>query len=208
MGPLTVEAKQVHRLLGLAMLVPLLLWAGTGLIFLTKPGYDLAYEKLSPTLYRFDRAIHLENPNNWAQVNILRTILGYHLLVLDDDTWTHLDPFTLKVKPQPTSDEIAALVADAIVGREARYGAVTHSEGFTVFTDTGVVIKLDWDTLSLQQRGADTRLIDSLYRIHYLQWSGSDNVNRLLGFLGLALLSALTLLGLSTYVTGRRRDQA
>ncbi len=50
--------------------------------------------------------------------------------------------------------------------------------------------------LSLRQRGRDTERIDLLYRIHYLQWTGIPNLDRLLGALALTFVLALTLLGL------------
>jgi hypothetical protein len=47
----------------------------------------------------------------------------------------------------------------------------------------------------LSQRGRDTDRIDALYRIHYLQWTGSQAMDKVLGFLGLSLVVALTGLG-------------
>lgn len=49
--------------------------------------------------------------------------------------------------------------------------------------------------MSLQQRGSDTRRIDLLYRIHYLQWTGIKILDKVLGFTGLALVLTLTALG-------------
>lgn len=36
----------MHRLLGIVLLLPMLGWAGTGLVFFVKPGYDAAYGEL------------------------------------------------------------------------------------------------------------------------------------------------------------------
>ena len=49
--------------------------------------------------------------------------------------------------------------------------------------------------MGLQQKGRDTDRIDLLYRIHYLQWTGFKNVDKVIGFTGLVLLLALTSLG-------------
>jgi len=66
----------------------------------------------------------------------------------------------------------------------------------TITTDTNTRIVLDWKRLTLQQRGMDTDRIDLLYRIHYLQWTGVTAIDRILGPLGLALVLALSILGL------------
>ena len=39
--------RAVHRLAGLVLVVPLVLWIGTGLLFHVKPGWDEAYESLA-----------------------------------------------------------------------------------------------------------------------------------------------------------------
>ncbi len=62
-------------------------------------------------------------------------------------------------------------------------------------TTTGVEVTLDWNRLALQQRGRDTDRIDALYRVHYLQWTGVDALDKVLGLLGLVLLVALAYLG-------------
>jgi hypothetical protein len=182
------------------MLIPLLLWAFTGAIFLFKPGYDSAYEQLSPKLYPIDNTFHFNGRSEWSQIRLMKTVLGSHLLVLEGDHWKHLNPSTLKAKQKPTTDEVRALVADALRGLSDRYGTISDIEGSTVFTDTGVVVTLDWATLSLQQKGPDTFLIDTLYQIHYLQWFSSPVQNRALGVLGLISLVALSVLGISLLI--------
>ena len=62
-------------------------------------------------------------------------------------------------------------------------------------TDTGVEVTLDWNRVSLQQRGRDTDRIDRLYKVHYLQWTGVKSIDRVLGFVGLSLVLGLTVLG-------------
>ncbi len=187
------------------MALPLLLWSLTGLVFLIKPGYELAYDQLAPRFYSFDRSIRLPDSGHWSQARLFRTVLGYHLVVLKEGQWMHLDPFTLEAMPKPTPQEISKLVSDAISDRAQRYGSVEEIEGLTVFTDTGVAITLDWTTVSLQQKGRDTQLIEALYRIHYLQWFNSPMFNRLFGALGLGLLVFLALIGLIMVV---RKDSS
>ncbi len=49
-------------------------------------------------------------------------------------------------------------------------------------------VTLDWDSLSLYQSGRDTRMINLLYEIHYLRWTGIKAVDRVVGMLGLLLI--------------------
>lgn len=200
--------KNLHRILGIVLLLPLLLWATTGAVFLVKPGYDAAYEQIAPKLYPIDEPLHVEGMSRWSDIRIIKTILGSHLLVLDNNHWKHLDPATLEPRQNPTPDDVLALVADALQGRSERYGTINRVEGLAAYTDTGVVVTLDWDTLSLRQTGPDTSIIDMLYRIHYLQWTPSPALNQLLGVLGLTLLFTLTVLGLFLFMRGKGGDSA
>jgi hypothetical protein len=67
--------------------------------------------------------------------------------------------------------------------------------GETATTNTGVELTLDWNSMSLQQRGMDTNRIDRLYKIHYLQWTGIKSLDRVLGFIGIFLIMTLSVLG-------------
>ena len=68
-------------------------------------------------------------------------------------------------------------------------------EGEKITTDTGVKIEMDWNRLALSQRGKDTDRIDTLYKIHYLQWTGVKSVDNIIGALGIVLVLALSGLG-------------
>lgn len=198
--------KKLHKYMGGLMLIPLLLWAITGLVFLIKPGYSSAYEQITPTLYSIDKPFHINGPGSWSQIKLLRTVLGYHLLVLERGQWKHLDPSTLQVRPQPTEGEIRALVQDAIATNGDRYDHIVGVDGFSVHTATDVVITLDWNSLSLRQKGADTRLIDTLYRIHYLQWFGSPVLDKMFGFIGLFFLAVMTCIGFALLFGAKHDD--
>ena len=75
----------------------------------------------------------------------------------------------------------------------SRRGAERH------VADTGIRIDLDWNRLTLSQRGADTDRIDALYKIHYLQWTGMKSVDQVLGALGILLVVALSVLGVRLF---------
>ena len=47
-----------------------------------------------------------------------KSILGVHLLVLENDQWKQLDPATLETRPLPSSSDIEALNAELpVIGR-------------------------------------------------------------------------------------------
>lgn len=196
--------KTTHRVVGLAAAIPLLLWALTGLVFLTKPGYEGAYERLTPRTYPMPAGVALSPSPGWREVRLLRSVLGYHLLVRDGERWRHLDAETLQDRPAPSDNEFKTLVEDAITASPARYGNVVAVKDSVATTDTGAVITLDWSRLELTQQGSDTRLINTLYRIHYLQWLGEPAADKVLGIAGLSLLIALLATGIAMQLAKRK----
>jgi hypothetical protein len=191
-----VTVRRVHTLLGLTLLLPFLAWIVTALVFYLKPGYAGAYEFLQPATYGLAEEVSAPADTAWREARFVRTILGTHLLVRTAGGWEQRDPATRLRRPAPGPDGVRLLVGDAIARNPSRYGEIASVAGDTVVTTTGVTITLDWDRLSLTQRGPDTDRIDLLYRIHYLQWTGVPALDRVLGPAGLALLLALCLLGL------------
>jgi len=87
------------------------------------------------------------------------------------------------------------LLKDAFSANPRRYGEIVSISDSTARTSTGVQVRLDWTTLTLQQQGTDTAWIDLLYKIHYLQWTGFKSVDKAIGFVGLILVMSLTVLG-------------
>ena len=150
------------------MLLPLTGWAITGAVFFLKPGYKGAYEMLPVKTYPLEANIPLHTDPSWLEVRFLKTILGEHLLARTSEGWVHLEPRSLRPRPQPSADEIQTLVGDALSANPARYGQITSIEDEKVTTDTGVRIEMDWNRLALSQRGKDTDRIEAL-QPHYLQ---------------------------------------
>ncbi len=187
--------RRLHRIAGLVMLLPLTGWAVTGFFFFVKPGYGAAYEILQPRTYPLEGSLSFQADPAWMEVRYLRTVLGGHLIVRTSKGWSHLDPETLQPRGLPEREAIRSLLEDAFTANPARYGRVVSVEGETITTDTGISIKLNWERLSLDQRGPDTDRIDFLYRVHYLQWTGVTSIDRVLGLLGLALVLVLSALG-------------
>lgn len=177
------------------MLLPLIGWAVTGSIFFLKPGYAGAYDTPQLKTYPLETKVTLETDPSWLEFRYEKTILGEHLLARTAQGWQHIDPHTLQPKSAPTTDEIRALLTDALATNVSRYGHIASVEGDTATTDTGVRVTLDWNRLALAQRGKDTDRIDLLYKIHYLQWTGMAAVDKALGALGIAIVLILSLLG-------------
>jgi len=190
-----MTTRTLHRVIGIILLIPFVCWALTGLVFFIKPGYAGAYEVLTPKLYPLNNQLHVSEEPNWLEVRYLRTILGDHVLVRTESGWMTLNPDDKRPRRAATEEETRKLVQDAISVNPNRYGHVVLVNGDTVTTDTGVAVTIDWNRMSLQQTGKDTKRIDSLYRIHYLQWTGVKSIDRIVGFVGITLVLVLTGLG-------------
>jgi len=188
--------RSLHRALGVTMLLPLLAWAVTGAFFFIKPGYGGAYESLGVRTYPLTTTISMPPSADWREVRYLRTVLGDHLIARTESGWRQLDPVTLQERPTASDADVRALVTDAFTANPERYGQIATIDDALVTTDTGVRTTIDWNRLSLSQRGRDTDRIDAIYRVHYLQWTGVEWLDKILGGLGLLLIVALSAAGL------------
>lgn len=206
-----MSVRRLHRVLGLVLLLPILAWTATGFVFFVKPGYKDAYSALRVRALPLDAPLSIVPPDkSWLETRALRTVLGEHLLVRTAEGWSHLDPVSLRPRPLPGEADLRALIEDATSADAARYGGIAslvrHEDGsVSATTTTGVAIDLDWGTMSLSQSGPDTRRIDALYRVHYLQWTGITAVDRALGIAGLVSLIALAVFGLRLALPRRSR---
>ena len=199
-----IKSRKLHKIIGLILVLPMLGWTITGVIFFIKPGYQGAYEQLSVKTYPLSESIVVQPKRDWQEMKLVSTILGDHLLVKTKSKTNHLDPNSLLPKLEPSETEFKALLLDAFTGNSARYGEVVTLDGLSAQTNTGVEVKLDWNSLRLSQKGQDTELINLLYKVHYLQWTPSKNFNQFLGISGLLLLALLTALGVRIYLGNRR----
>jgi len=186
--------RKQHRLLGCILLLPFIAWSLTGVFFLVRPAYEQAYSVLSPKTYSADQ-INISAQPEWQEVRLLKTVLGLHLLVKQEGGWQQLDPDSLEVRATPVEADLVSFVEDAISQDTLRYGELLPGESDPFRTSTGVTIAVNWDSLSLYQQGLDTRWIDRIYRIHYLQWTGIAFLDTILGVAGLLLLLLMTATG-------------
>ena len=189
-----VYVTRLHKALGLLMLLPILGWVITGILFFIKPGYQAAYESLTVKTYPLDATVQLTPSAGWQELKLLRTVLGQHLLVKQNEQWQHLDAITLRPFT-PSLEQTTLLLNEAIAVNPKRYGHLTQWDGTQGLTSTGIELTLDWDRLTLRQLGPDTQRINLWYKIHYLQWTPFKGVNEVLGIIGLGLLLLLSLCG-------------
>jgi len=198
-----LSSRKIHKVVGLILVLPMLGWTLTGLIFFIKPGYQGAYEQLAVKTYPLNAQLTVHPEQQWEEARLVKTILGLHLLVKVDGKVSHLDPISLTDKGAPNSTQIKMLIEDAISVNKDRYGEVITIDKHQATTNTGVEIKLNWLNLRLSQKGSDTALINLMYKIHYLQWTPYKGFNQVLGVFGLLLLISLTALGIRLYVKNK-----
>jgi hypothetical protein len=191
-----VSTRRWHRLFGLALFLPFIGWAASGLVFFFKPGYAKAYAPLAVHALGLSAPLALEAHPEWLEARALRTVLGDHLLVRTAQGWRHLRGGTLGPWPRPRPESLRPLIDDAIAVDPARYGRIAAIDGEAFVTTSGVRVTLDWDSLTLSQRGRDTARIDGIYRLHYLQWTGIQWIDRALGLSGLLGITVLAVLDL------------
>ena len=199
-----MKSRKLHRIIGLILVLPMLGWIFTGVVFFIKPGYQGAYEQLSLKRYPLAQNVTITPSENWQEAKLVRTILGHHLLVKVDGETQHLDPITMTEKTPPTSEQFKLLLEDAIASNVERYGGLVDINQAHATTSTGVEIRLNWQYLRLSQTGKDTKLINLLYQIHYLQWSPFNGFNQVMGIVGLLLLMMITLLGVRIFLANRK----
>ena len=162
-----ISLKRLHKMLGLLMLLPILGWVVTGVLFFIKLGYEAAYAPLMVKTYPLDANLQLQPAANWQELKLLHTVLGHHLLVKQQAKQLHLDPVTLQPFT-PSIEQTRLLITEAIADDPKRYGNVIEWDGTQGLTSTGVELTLDWQRLSLAQLGPDTQRINLWYKIHYL----------------------------------------
>lgn len=203
---MTLSNHRLHRWTGIALLTPLLAWCLTGLVFLIQPGYGAAYEALPVKSYPLAETLTISPQENWLEYKVLRTVIGTHLLARSETGWSNLNATTL-APFEADAQQRRALISDAIALKAERYGQLLQSNDAPYLTSTGARISLQWNTLSLQQNGNDTRWIDRMYRVHYLQWTGIKLLDKVLGVFGLLLLIVISVTGVRLLLRANAAEQ-
>ena len=196
------------------LVLPLVIWSVTGLLFHLKPGWSRAYDMLSaerpldtaPTASVDALAAVAGGPVQ--RLELFGSALGPLYRVSTAAGTVLLDAQLHRRSPLSIEDaRILATDAVAHSSHAADYGALRdarlsgHSVRLT-FEDANVDI--DRDSALITQRGRDTDRIDWLYRLHYLSWTGNRTLDKLLALTGLALIWLVMIPGLVLFVRRRR----
>lgn len=209
----------VHRTLAIALVVLLVVWSITGVLFHLKPGWDRAYDQLAVErpgplkLAAIVPASALAAALDGAaieRVTLFDSQLGPLYRVSTAAGTELVDATTGKKRSPLTVPEAEALIADAVARspHRAAYGdpARTHADERTVKIDfEDATVTVGRSDARISQRGATSDRIDWLYRIHYLQWTGNKTIDRAFAVLGLALIWAVMIPGLVLFVRRFRR---
>ena len=192
-----VFLRNWHKWLGWVLVAQLILWAVTGAVFIFKPGYGPAYERPAvtfiPVTQEDVQRVATIAKANWQELRILKTSVGEHLLVNTPEGIKHLNFSGEEQPPSPTS--VKQLLHESIAYNPNRYGKLKSIEGLVGITSTGIELTLNWQQLTIRQQGADSRLINLLYKLHYLQFTDNAFINKILATLALLFLVALSAFG-------------
>ncbi len=198
-----ISARAAHRVAGAGLLLPLVLWIGTGLLFHVKPGWGEAYEALAappPGAPPWERVVFspaavkargLLDPGPVTLAAHPSGLVAYfgcrggRAAAVDG---TSGDPIPPASKDVARAFALAAISASrhaasygAIVAAEParHHSALTGTEGpaFLFRTSGGKRVLVDRVTGEVSQSANLNDRIDLLYRIHYLQWTPWKPVN-------------------------------
>ncbi len=208
----------IHRWAAIVLVAMLVVWSITGLLFHLKPGWSRAYDQLAVTR---DEPIDassvvplasLTTPSGTSlrpsSVELFATVLGPMYRVTTADGSSIIDATTGKRRTF-TPEEVTRLVDDAVSRSpfENRYGAHVGIANDAVKYAGDQVVTFSPATMRLSQEGRDTRRIDWLYRMHYLQWTGNPTVDKVLAIGGLALIWIVMIPGVVLFVRRLRRRE-
>jgi uncharacterized iron-regulated membrane protein len=200
---------KIHRWSAIVLVAMLVVWSITGLLFHLKPGWDRAYDQLS---VKRDEPIDVSSivpvsslPKS-NSIELFSTAIGPMYRVTTNEGASMIDATTGKPRAF-TPDEVIKLVDDGVSrSRFAnRYGAHLSIANNAVRYAGDQVVSFDPSTMRLWQEGRDTKRIDWLYRIHYLQWTGNELLDKILAIGGLALIWVVMVPGIVLFVRRLRR---
>jgi uncharacterized iron-regulated membrane protein len=206
--------SRIHRWLAIVLVIPLIVWSVTGLLFHLKPGWSRAYDMLSAE--RPLATLPAATPDAIAQaaggpvqrLEVFGSALGplYRITLADR---TLLLDASLHARSPLSVEDARVLAADAIAhsSHAAAYGVIHSARitGDSVRIETAAAtIDVDRASGTIAQRGSDTDRIDWLYRMHYLSWTGNRTLDKLLAIVGLALIWLVMIPGVVLFVRRRR----
>jgi len=211
---------RVHRWLAIVLVVPLVVWSITGLLFHLKPGWDRAYDQLGAE--RTGGALHpgavtplatIEaslGATTITRIELFDTVLGPLYRVTTASGAQLFDATTGRPRSPLSTEDARSLAVDAVARSRHRadYGdpldAKAVDDTIRVRFAGGPTVDIGRSDARMSQRGPDTDRIDWLYRIHYVQWTGNHMLDRALGLVALILIWAVFVPGIVLFVRRMR----
>lgn len=200
--------SRIHRYLALVLVVPLIVWSVTGLLFHLKPGWSRAYDMLDAeqplktTEVTPLSTVAAMFPDGVQRVELFGTELGPLYRVTTANGGALVDATTGAKRSPLTESDARTLATDAVSHSrvKAAYGEIAKAEVrddvVKLTFSKGPIVEVGREDARISQHGSDTERIDWLYRIHYLQWTGKKTLDRVLAIIGLALIWLVMIPGL------------
>lgn len=208
-----------HRFAGPLLVLPLVIWMVTGVLFHVKHRYDEAYEPLrvpppegSPVSFAEARVSAAEALQSVGAAPGTRPQLIAHprgvpawVVPSTDAASSLIDARTGERMPPAGVEEARSWARAAVKGSQHahRYGDVVEHEEVGAFGSALAVkfsgdktVTIDRLTGEVTQTGALNDFIDWTYRLHYLQWTPWKAVNVALVGVAVPLVLLLALSGL------------
>jgi hypothetical protein len=199
---------RLHRYLALVLVVPLVVWSVTGLLFHLKPGWSRAYDMLDAERpLETTQVTSLANvvamfPEGVQRIELFGTAIGPLYRVRTDKGGALVDATTGTKRSPLTEADARTLTTDALSRSREKtaYGEIAKTDvrdDVVRFTfSKGPIVEVSREDARISQHGSDTERINWLYRIHYLQWTGKKTLDRVLAVVGLALIWLVMIPGL------------
>ena len=201
--------RRLHRWFAIILVIPLVLWSLTGLLFHLKPGWSRAYDMLDPERPAELHLDKLASLPSATHVEVFATAIGPLARITtgkgdelyDADTGTKRSPLPVEAAQALAVDAISRSHFASAYGAPSRVTSTDTT--VTIELAEGPTVEVGRNDARISQRGHDTDRIDWLYRIHYLQWTGNKTLDKILALVGLVLIWLVLIPGVVLFV--RRR---
>ncbi|HTF88095.1 MAG TPA: hypothetical protein VK843_06765 [Planctomycetota bacterium] len=222
--------RRFHRALGMVLVLPLVLWVLTGLLFHVKLRYGEAYEALAvPRAAQPDWSLARISPASVLSSGLAEAplVLGVHPsgslvyfgklagqpVAVDASTGEAIAPASTETARAWVAAALSAsphlqrygseLSAETSTSRSARTG--TDDPVLVLHYSGAKTVRVDRITGEIAQTGALNDFIDASYRVHYLQWTPWKWANIALEILSIPLVLILAATGLRMALARRSR---
>ena len=176
--------QKLFKVIGFVLALPLIVWALTGLLLIPQPSNNSLQTTIGVKQYPIIKKFTIIPHAFWQSYSVIRTVLGYHLIVKTDTGYIHLDPITFEKKNKPNEEFLKALVNDALSKKRNEYGTVVKMDGNNFTTNTGLKLTLNWNKLEIIREGRPHTFRNALLQIHRFEWTGDPKIDRALLFAG------------------------